>query len=100
MKEPVDRKLGHLASDLLRIANFLDNPKNIRVVESIIDESKFFIEWLAPEAPFDTQVLLAEIQPKLAFLQLRLAKQENLGDLRNFAKIWSKQLIEASGFLV
>lgn len=100
LREPFDRQLGHLASNLLRISNFLDNSQNIKIVDSILEESKFFIEWAAPQAPFHIQALLSEMQPKLALWQRDLAKQKNLQDLREFAKNWSMQLAEASGLLV
>jgi hypothetical protein len=103
-KEPFHRRLGHLASDLLRISSFLDNPKNEEAVVDMIEESKFFIEWAAPEAPSHIQEFFADIQPKLALWQQRLVNGRDVAvtkeALRNCAKNWSGTLIRYSGLLV
>jgi hypothetical protein len=96
LKEPFNMRLGHLASDLVRISTFSDR----NAIKDIVEESKFFIEWTAPEAPFHTQELLSEIQSKLALWQCRLAYQKDIGELKNIARTWSKLLIEMSGLLV
>lgn len=103
LKEPFQRKLGHLASDLARVHSFSENKANLKIVEGIVEESKFFIEWIAPEAPFKLQVILSEIQLKLALLHRRLASGSRFSgeveELARLAKTWSKQLIEFSGLL-
>lgn len=100
LKESFNMKLGHLASDLARIATFLD--KN--ATKDLIEESKFFIEWTAGEASFDVQVLLAEMQSKLALCQRRILTQKadnsDFEDLRESAKAWSERLLEISGLIV
>lgn len=96
-REPFNRRLGHLASDLLRISTFLDNPKNITVVNDIIEESKFFIEWTAKEAPYKIQEFFADIQPKLALWQLRLKTGSSKESLKRSAREWSTQLVQFSG---
>lgn len=99
-KEPLDRRLGHLASDMLKISSFLDNPKNIVVVNDIIEESKFFIEWNAQEAPFHVQEFFADIQPILALWQRHLDNPAVKQNLKKSAKRWSSQLLEFSGLRV
>lgn len=59
-------RLGGLAADLARIASFSENPGNHRAVASLLEEGKYFAEWIAPEAPLKTQVFLAELQVTLA----------------------------------
>ena len=104
LKEPFSRRLGHLASDLARISSFLDNSANLEAVEDILEESKFFIEWTAPEASLDVKVLLSEIQSRLALSQRHLPHQKNdakeIEELKKATKNWSEQLIEISGLLV
>ncbi len=72
ISESIDKRLGHLASDLARISSFLQNVLNKKVVADILEESKYFIEWTAKDVPFDTQIFLLEIQLKLALWHLRL----------------------------
>lgn len=95
--------MGHLASDLAKISSFLENPKNTKAVSDILEESKFFIEWLAPEAPIHIKELFSEMQPKLALWQLLIFRnkeaQLNKKDLQHATKIWSSKLIKLSGLL-
>jgi hypothetical protein len=100
LKESFNMRLGHLASDLARISSFSD--KN--AIKDLIEESKFFIEWVASEASFEVQVLLAEIQSKLALCQSRILTQKtnnsDLETLKQNAKAWSDKLLEISGLTV
>lgn len=97
-------RLGHLASDLARISTFLENSMNIRAVKGLLEESKFFIEWTAPEASFQIQVLLSEMQSKLALWQYCLVQQKkNVVDREEIKKkteSWSAQLLKIAGFAV
>lgn len=97
LKETFDRRLGHLASDLARISSFSE--KNIDVIKDLIEESKFFIEWTAPDATFDVQVMLCEIQLGLAIWQRRLLQVREIKELRSAANRWSDRLLLASGLL-
>lgn len=103
LKEPFNKRLGHLASDLLRISAFLETAENTKAVNDILEESKFFIEWTAPDAPLHIQEFLSGIQPILALWQLRLAHPENhmhIKALQKISKTWSVKLIEFSGLAV
>lgn len=103
LKEPFDKKLGHLASDLFRINTFLTHNSNIKVIEDIVEESKFFIEWLAPEAPYNIQEFLSQMQSKLALWHYHLVQnksmQDELRDLKTITVSWSENLLELSGLL-
>ena len=101
MKESFNRRLGHLASDLARITSFLDNPKNTKTVSDILEESKYFIEWMAADAPYLIQELFSEMQLKLALWHYYLLNDKYdsrvMDELRTSTKNWSNQLIELSG---
>lgn len=75
MNASLSIKLGGLASNLARVESFLENNANRKVVETILEESKYFIEWIIPEASLKTQALLVEIQPNLALWQYFSLKQ-------------------------
>lgn len=96
-KESFDRRLGHLASDMLKISSFLDNPKNATVIYDIIEESKFFIEWNAEKAPSGVREFFAYIQPMLALWQRHLDNPAVRHNLKKSAKKWSSQILEFSG---
>ncbi len=103
LREPFNKRLGHLASDLARISSFLENPKNVTAVNDVLEESKFFIEWVAPEAPFYVQTLLSEMQSKLALWHYRLLTRKEgfleKKELQKMTKNWSWQLLEISGLV-
>ena len=66
MREEPKRRLGHLAADLLRIANFIESG-SANEAKPIFRESKWFAEWIAPETDLKTQQLLADAQSFLAY---------------------------------
>ncbi len=103
LRDAVPIRLGGLAANLARIKSFSDHPDHREVVESLLDESKFFIEWTAHETVLETQVKLVELQLQLARWQCvwkdiwanpteRVAVAEQAG-------IWSKQVLALSGLL-
>ena len=104
LREPFNRRLGHLASDLMRVSGFLNNSKNRKVVTDILEESKFFIEWAAPDAPSHIKELFSEMQSKLALwhrhLLMAIEDPKEIEELTNSTKRWSVQLVEFSGLLV
>ena len=49
-------RLGALAANLARIKSFSSDPEHRDVVEGLLEESKFFIEWTAGDAEPEVQV--------------------------------------------
>lgn len=96
-------RLGGIAANLARICSFSDHPAHSDVVGNILDESKFFIEWVAPDAPLDVQAALVEIQVQLARWQRHWSqiwhdpKQRKM--VAEQARIWSQQVLQLSGLL-
>lgn len=76
LQDSVPIRLGGLAANLRRIKSFAAHDSGREAVESLIDESKFFIEWTAPEAEIETAAQLVELQLQLAQWQ------------RDWASIW------------
>jgi len=103
LKDDISVRLGGLAANLSRIKSFANNEKNKAVVESLIDESKHFIEWTAHETEIETAAKLVELQIVLALWQIKLDKvwfdtnqRKQISDQSN---IWSQQVLMASGLL-
>ncbi len=96
-------RMGGLAANLGRINSFAAHDANREVVESIIDESKFFIEWTAVEAEINTAGELVELQIQLARWHWNWPRiwtdpvQRSKVALQ--AKAWSKRILELSGLL-
>lgn len=103
LKEPLPQRIGALAANLTRLASFSQNLENKKVVESLLEESKFFIEWIVPETSIKMQVLLVQMQVKLSLWQRNWRKNRlpllTLKELQKTAQHWSDYLIKASGLL-
>ena len=103
MRDPLAVRLGGLAANLARAAAFSEKPEHKDIVEGILNESKFFIEWTAPEAKPDTQSELVELQIQIAIWQQSWNDTWNDETLRatvaEKAKRWSELILGASGLL-
>ena len=103
LKDELSIRLGGLAANLARIRSIVVNPASRAATASLIEESKYFIEWAAPEAPLETQVVLVEIQLRLAQWEKMLGEywdeDAQRQELSLNAKSWSDQVLELSGLL-
>jgi hypothetical protein len=103
LSETLPNRLGELATNLVRISSFSQNDQNCDAVASLIEESKFFIEWTAMDSGIDLAAELVELQVQLARWQL--GWQEIWVDrvrkltVANQAKVWSNRVLEMSGLL-
>jgi len=95
LKDDITVRLGGIASNLARLKSFSKMPDNKKVIRDLIEESKFFIEWTAPEASLDIQQELVNIQLKLALYQYSAEQNE----IANSADKWADKLIKLSGIL-
>jgi hypothetical protein len=103
LRDSFPRRIGNLAANLARIDSFSDHPSHDVVLGHILLESKYFIEWCAPEAPLDLQVSLAELQLQLSQwergLPGTLADNAGRNSMAAEASNWSRRLLESSGLL-
>ena len=103
MRDDLPVRLGGLAANLARVGSFSDHPDHRDVVERLLEESKFFIEWTAPAANLEAQTELVELQLLLARWQRRWKKiwaepVERAAVAEQVHK-WSKRVLEISGLL-
>jgi hypothetical protein len=103
LRETLPNRLGELASNLARISSFSQNDLNCDAVASLVEESKFFIEWTAMDAGIDRAAELVELQVQLARWQLGLqdiwVDQARKLQVANQAKVWANRVLEMSGLL-
>jgi hypothetical protein len=103
LKDSLPVRLGGLAANLARISSTVKNSANVEAVKSLIEESKYFIEWTAIDAEPETAAELIQIQIKLAVLQLSLDKDWNNEEKRSQiglqAKDWSQSVLQNSGLV-
>ena len=67
LQDPLPTRLGNLASNLAHISSFAKGAKNPNAVERLLDESRFFIEWVAVDTDLETTAELVEIQVQLSW---------------------------------
>jgi hypothetical protein len=98
MLEDPGSRLGHLASNLLRISELEPTAGNWPTVQRSVRESMYFIEWTVPDAPEKYRSALAGLQGKLAEIshiehsKWRLPESERM---RATLKEWSDLLVKA-----
>jgi hypothetical protein len=103
LREPVPNRLGDLAANLARIASFCNNDLNCDAVVSLIEESKFFIEWTAIAVQIGRAAELVELQVQLACWQLGWSSiwvdEARRKSVAEQAKNWSERILKMSGLL-
>ncbi|MDQ2687323.1 MAG: hypothetical protein M3Y28_05595 [Armatimonadota bacterium] len=70
LRDGLPVRLGGLAANLARVSSFSRSAASREAVSSLLDESKYFIEWTAAEAELDAATQLVDLQRQLAQWQL------------------------------
>ncbi len=103
LQDNVPIRLGGLAANLSRIKSFATNEKNKSLIESLIEESKLFIEWTAHETEIETAAKLVELQVELALWQIKIDRiwldAEQRKKISEKSDHWSQQVLMVSGLL-
>lgn len=103
LRDKLPTRLGGLAANLARIRSFSDHPDHRAAVESLLEESKFFIEWTAADAEVNMAAELVELQVQLARWQRNWASiwadAVQRMQVAEQAHRWSKRVLEMSGLL-
>jgi hypothetical protein len=103
LRDALPVRVGGLAANLARVGSFSDNPAHRDVVARLLEESAWFIEWTAPDAPIETQIALLDCQR--ALVRWRFTWTEIWADPRRRAEMaerahaWSQQLLALSGLV-
>jgi len=103
LRDPLPIRLGGLAANLARVESFSNHPDHRDVVERLVEESKYFIEWTALDASLNLQAELVELQRHLAQWQYHWvdiwADPRRRATVAQQAGVWSKKILERSGLL-
>lgn len=103
LQDSIPVRLGGLAANLGRIASFSKYPDHRDVVDSIMQESKWFIEWTAADLDIAEAAELVSLQLQLASWQKQAPNEWGNESWRNQliaeARRWSNRLVEMSGLL-
>jgi hypothetical protein len=103
LRDALPVRLGGLAANLARGRSFADHPNHWGVVERLLEESKFFIEWTAPDAGINSQAKLVDLQIQLAHWQ-HIWKRiwddpARRAGIAEEPGVWSQRVLEISGLL-
>lgn len=103
LRDELPIRLGNLASNLARIKSRCQNAANGELIESLLQESKLFIEWTAPDAEVEIAAELVELQIQLACWQYCWAEiwEDTQQRIRvgEEGRIWSEKVLNMSGLL-
>jgi len=103
LRDGLPTRLGGLAANLGRISSFASRYGSREVVGSLLDESKYFIEWTAAAAEISTAAELVELQVELAGWQRSWPQIRQDAARRDQvtkrAGIWSERVLDLSGLL-
>ncbi len=103
LRDGLPTRLGGLSANLSRIKSFAAHGGGREAVESLLDESKHFIEWTAAEAGSELAAELVELQVQLARWQHNWGRiwsnREQRQEVAEHATVWSKRVLEMSGLL-
>ena len=103
LKDELPVRLGGIAANLARMNSFSSNDSHQEVIESLLDESKYYIEWTVKDAPVEIQGFLIQIQIQLALWQLQLIRIWTDNKKRHFfanrVHTWSQELLKLSGLV-
>ncbi len=103
LRDPLPIRIGGIAANLARMRSFSLNDANREIVESVLNESKWFIEWTAVEIDVDRAAVLVELQIQLAQWQRSLPEiwqdAEKRQTLIEELRSWSRRILNISGLL-
>ena len=99
LQDSLPTRLGGLAADLARVASCAEDSRDHDAVASLLEESKYFAEWAAPDAPLDVQEFLAQAQIRLAIWHRQWLGGRPDSHMREQAQQWSDQLLALAGLI-
>lgn len=100
--ENTSTRLGHIASNLARIRTFCNSTYK-EAVESVTEETTWFIEWTAAEIEPEYAEELVNIQVQLARWKLTLDSiwfdDRERRKISEQSNAWSEQVLDISGLI-
>ena len=103
LRDPIPRRLGGLAATLGRISSSARNSTDPAVVQGLLEEAKYYIEWTAAETEPDTAAELVSMQTLITLWEKiwesAFAQKTQRTLLSVQAKQWSDRTLDLSGLL-
>ncbi len=90
-------RLGGIAANLARISSASSDPRDCEAVQTMLEETEFFIEWTAPDAPLNVQAFLVEVQIQLALWHRNWStihtEEQNREKLHRWSRLVSEKVL-------
>lgn len=103
MQDGLPIRIGGIAANMARVGSISAWPETQDVAFDLLEESKFFIEWIAMEADIETTGALIELQLQLVLWQRQLdtswSNDASRTEIGRRAKEYSNDLLQRSGLL-
>ena len=101
LHDPIPVRLGGLAANLARVASFSKHDGHREAVSATLQESKWFIEWIALEVEKQDTAELMRLQIQMAIWQIQSNEKwnDNLwrSELATQSEQWSQRILQMSG---
>ena len=101
--DPIPMRLGGLAANLARVASFTKNDEHHELVLTVLQESKWFIEWTAAKMNVEDTAVLVQLQIQIAKWEIQSHKKWHdkkwRTELTDNSQQWSLRVLEMSGLL-
>jgi hypothetical protein len=103
MRDPLPVRLAGLAADLARVSSSARHSTSAQSVESMLEESQYYIEWTADQFEPEIAAELVDIQRMVALWRQAWPKAQNDRTQRTLlsvqAKKWSDVVLRYSGLV-
>jgi hypothetical protein len=103
LRDALAIRLGGIAANLSRVKSFATHDANQEAVASLLEESRFFIEWTAGEADISIAAELVELQVQLSLWWRAWDKiwqdSTQRQQVASTSGKWSQRVLELSGLL-
>jgi hypothetical protein len=103
MRDPLPVRVGGSASNLSHIKFAVIPEGNCALAPRFIEETRWIIEWTAPETEIETAAYLVEVQRGLTTWKSRLmsiwSNPEERARFSEEASEWSEHVLKLSGLL-
>lgn len=99
MRDEWPVRLGHLASNLLRLNHWIQMRRDAKAIVDLMRESAWFMEWTASDAPPHVAAELADMQREIC-LWRHIWPAESASSVLAFrAHVMSERVLALSGLL-
>ena len=103
LQDSLPVRLGGLAANLARVASFSKHDGHRDAVSATLQESKWFIEWIAADMGRSDSAELVRLQVRMALWQLQASKKWNddqwRSEIAEQSEQWSQRLLKMSGLV-